>query len=217
MPAPSLLTFMTFLDPAMATQMAERLTAAGLYCQVRDERHRFDVSFAFNQIEPAVTLELYGKDFRKAERILETFYEHRLESVDSDYYLFSFTNEELFEVLAKPDEWGPLDYTLAQKILADRDQVIDADLLSRMKAERTVVLSQPEPTDRAWIIIGYVLAVLGGILGLLTGFILSTQKKTLPDGSRVFVYNDPDRRSGRWIMAVSCLGLALLAVLRVTF
>ena len=215
MSAPSLLTFMTFHDPGMATQMADRLLAAGLFCQVRDDRNRFDVSFAFNQIEPAVTLELYGRDFRKAERIQETFYEHRLESVESDYYLFSFTDEELLDIIAKPDEWGQLDYALAQKILADRDHPLDQATLEKMKSDRTKVLAQPEPTSRVWIFLGYVLAFAGGILGFITGAILATQKKTLPDGSRTFVYASGDRRSGRRIFALSWIGLFFYLVLRI--
>lgn len=216
MPAPSLLTFMTCHDPGMANQMAERLTAAGLFCLVRDDRNRFDVSFAFNQIEPAVTLELYGKDFRKAERILETFYEHRLDSVESDYYLFSFTDDELLDIIARPDEWGRMDYILAQKILADRDHPLDAATLEKMRSDRTAVLAQPEPTRREWIVLGYVLALAGGVFGFITGGILATQKKTLPDGTRRFVYSSRDRRSGRRIFALSWVGIILYLALRLS-
>ena len=49
------------------------------------------------------------------------------------------------------------------------------------------------------MIAGYVLAALGGIVGVFIGHHLNTTKKTLPNGQRVYIYNADDRAHGKWI------------------
>ena len=59
-------------------------------------------------------------DFPRAHLALKAYYQAQLSTMDPDYYLFSFTDTELLEIVTHPDEWGHLDYALAKKLLADR-------------------------------------------------------------------------------------------------
>ncbi|MBL4745664.1 MAG: hypothetical protein JKY08_04790 [Flavobacteriaceae bacterium] len=130
-------------------------------------------------------------------------------------YLLQFTNEELYEILLKSDEWGDFDYSLAQKILIQRGKSIDHELLAALKKERIKDLSKPEENQKPWIIAGYIFAILGGFLGLIIGYSLMTSKKTLPDGQRINSYAEKDRKQGKYILIISACVFPIGLILKV--
>jgi hypothetical protein len=58
--------------------------------------------------------------------------------------LFNFSDEELFDHLAKPDEWLAFDYQLAQKILDERGKQVDKEFLNSLKKAKIETLAKPE-------------------------------------------------------------------------
>jgi len=128
-----------------------------------------------------------------------------LMNLNRGHYLFEFTNEELYEILEKPDEWNYIDYKLAQKILKERGKDINENLLASLKEERVTELSKPERRYSFWIIVGYISSLLGGLLGLAIGWILWTMKKTLPNGERIYVYSESDRRHGKIMFMIGII------------
>jgi hypothetical protein len=151
-----------------------------------------------------------------------------IDGVEQDYYLFSFTDEELMEVVTKADEWSAFDVVLAKKILADRGKPISDDIIEKIEEQRIEELKTPEPPQTFWVTIGYVIAFTGIVLpfficviGLFIGWYLSSFKKTLPDGERVFGYTEKDRRNGKRIFYLSIiiffLNIAVLILYNVYF
>lgn len=55
-----------------------------------------------------------------------------------------------------------------------------------------------------WIYGGYLFALLGGFLGIMIGWHLSSHTKTLPNGQQVYGYSKEDREHGRiiWILGI---------------
>ncbi len=113
-------TFQKFQDPELAQDILNLLRQNHLECEIEDHNKFFDASFANNRIEASIILKIRKDDFEKADKILNDYYSTHLDTVESDYYLFEFTDEELYEIIARPDEWGKYDYLLAQKILKER-------------------------------------------------------------------------------------------------
>lgn len=120
-----------------------------------------------------------------------------LDKIDKKYYLFSFTNDELYEILIKSDEWNPFDYKLAQKLLINRGEKVDAEMLDSLKKERLKVLAKPEQNQNSWIVAGYLFSFLGGGVGIIIGYSLWSSKKTLPNGERIYSYKSVDRKHGK--------------------
>ena len=83
------------------------------------------------------------------------------------------------DVIVKADEWSVFDNVLARKILAKRGKPINEGEISTIQEQRLGNLKKPEPSQRAWIIVGYICAMLGGVLGFFIGWHLSTYKRTL--------------------------------------
>ena len=98
--------------------MCELLRSQGVDCKIVDEAPVFDVSFANNKIDPTIHLKVPSDEFVHAHAALEAYYQTQLSSLDPDYYLFSFSDAELLDLVQHPDEWGALDYALAKQLLA---------------------------------------------------------------------------------------------------
>ena len=156
-----------------------------------------DVTFSGSTLDHKYEIRIKQDDFPMAEKILESHAKNMINQVDEDYYLFDFSDEELYEVLLKSDEWNEFDYMLAQQILLNRGKSIDESLLKALKKERIKTLSEPEGNQKPWLYVGYIFALLGGFIGIVIGYFLWTSRKTLPDGSKVYSYTAEDRSKGK--------------------
>ena len=204
--------FKKFPSLEQASDLKKLLENNGIESVLADNIPPVDVTFAGNTLEHQYEIRIKQSDFIKAEKILEQEAENLITQIDKDYYLFDFSNEELYDILLKSDEWNEFDYSLAQKLLKQRGKSIDKDLLNSLKKQRLEQLSKPEGSQKAWIMAGYIFAILGGLLGILIGYFLWTAKKTLPNGHKVYSYSEKDRKQGKiiFIIALIIFPIALL-------
>jgi len=126
--------------------------------------------------------------------------------VDESYYLFSFTEEELIEVLAKRDEWSELDFVLARRLLRERGYVFPREAIEQLRDQRVEELAKPQNERAAWVVFGYIFSAVGGLPGFIIGWALLMSRKTLPNGESVYSYSENNRKHGRWIMYAGALG-----------
>ena len=129
--------------------------------------------------------------------------------------MLSFTDEELIDVIEKSDEWNRFDVQLAQKLLKERGNEITTEQINELKKQRIIELSKPEEGQNVYIIIGYVCALLGGLLGIFIGWHLLTYKKTLPNGNRIYAYSDNDRKQGNRILILSGIFIVIWIIYRI--
>ncbi|MFI5192874.1 MAG: hypothetical protein ACHQD7_02420 [Chitinophagales bacterium] len=202
-------TFRKFNDPELAAGMAGKLEEYGIPVELDDSGKLFDPSFAHNFLQREIQLKLGARDFKEADRILLSFYQQQAEQVGPDYYLFQFTDLELMQIIRNPDEWGYLDYALAQKILKEHGISIPSGELKRFQDEKIKLLSMPRPSDKSLTWTGYLLALIVAPLGMIIGFSMAYAKRTLPDGQRLFAYNETDRREGKRILILGVVCLLL--------
>ncbi|MFL9845730.1 hypothetical protein ABS766_15025 [Flavobacterium sp. ST-119] len=130
-----------------------------------------------------------------------------------DYYLYTFTNEELMEIIHKRDEWNALDYQLSLLLLQERGVEINKETIQLAEKKRIAELKQPEKVSRGWLFAGYLFACMGGLVGVVFGYILYSSKKTLPDGRVMYRYSNADRSHGRIIMIFGLTVIFMLWVL----
>jgi hypothetical protein len=202
--------FRRFSNSELAVEMAEELAKYEIESQLIDDSPSVDITFTgISELQKETQLMIQQSDFEKAENILEEKAVAQINDIADDYYLFDFTNEELNEIIEKPDEWNSFDYKLAQKLLKDRGQLVDENYLKSLKEQRIIDLAKPEEEQRAWIIFAYILSVLGGLLGVVIGWYLWTMKKTLPDGQKIYVYSSTDRLQGKRIFFLGIIIFSL--------
>ncbi len=204
--------FKKYSNPKQANEVNELLIKNGIITRLGDDVSSIDsVIIGGNDMLNHIEISIKQSDFEKAHGIIKKYYQVNLDEVDKDYYLLKFSDEELFNVLLKPDEWGNIDQTLAKQILENRGNSIDDKLLTSLKKQRMTDLAKPDENQKIWIILGYVLAFLGGVLGIIIGYSLMSSKKTVPNGKRVYSYNENDRKHGKIIFIIGIIMIVLTA------
>jgi hypothetical protein len=109
-----------FPDKATAEDFAEVLKQNGIEYHIEEDSLVFDPSYANNPLSTNYVITMKQGDFKAASHAYDEYFAKQLHNVPEDYYLHTFTNDELLEVLAKPDEWDSFDYQLAQEILKNK-------------------------------------------------------------------------------------------------
>lgn len=206
--------FRKFTNLDHAHDIHDLLTSKGIKTVIGDNSSSLDNSFGGNHAQDELEIRIDVADFERAEAILAQHARDSLNDVPKDYYLFEFTDDELYEVLVKHDEWNEFDYLLAQKILEDRGKPVDEEHLDNLRQERIDLLAKPDKDQQGWIIAGYIFSILGGFLGLIIGYFLWTSRKTLPNGVKVPSYSESNRKHGKYIFLIGVIVLPISILMR---
>lgn len=195
-------TFQRFSDKSLAEKLINLLDKNKVEYRYEDNSSSLDSSFGGGGFTNEYVVKLRKDDFGKANQALIEDSISDLDSIDEDYYLFSFTDDELRDIIAHEDEWNKFDFLLAQKLLKDRGVEIREQEIEALRQSRLRELAKPEKTDRLALALGYLFSLLGGFIGILIGWYIKSNKKTLPNGDRVYTYSKADREHGRAIMGI---------------
>jgi hypothetical protein len=206
------LTFQKFKSAEEAQGLIDILSGNNIEYEAEDAASSLDSTFAGGALTYEIRIKLKGEDFEKVRKLLNDIIKEDINAIEKDYFLFDFSDAELMEVVSQPDEWNPLDYQLAQKILKDRGKEVSQEKAEELKTERLQVLSQPEKGSVSWVITGYITAILGGFLGVYIGWFYLFFKKTLPNGKRVHGYDEQTRKHGRKILLIVLVGMIFCIV-----
>lgn len=157
-----------------------------------------------------------ASQFEKANRLLLESIKVNIDEVDPDHYLFKFEDFELTEILGKPDEWGRLDFVIARKILESRGITYSAAELDALWKNRIETLAKPEHEGRGWVFAGRFFALMGGFFGVLIGLVLLQSTKTLPNGRKVYTYDEITRKQGKTILYISLIVTSIVLTIILT-
>ncbi len=177
----------------------------------------FDATFAQNQRSEEIVIKLRASDFQKADVLQEQLAADSFNSLDKDYYLFGFMDQELVEIVVKPYEWSPFDYQLARQLLKERGKEINADVVNAIKKKEVEDASRTEVPPNAWVWAGYVLSLMGGLIGFFIGWHLASHSKMLPNGQIMKVYDDNIRHHGQRIMIIGGIFIVVWLFIRFGF
>lgn len=204
--------FQSFFTEDEAASVIEPLKENGIAYQLERSKEILDRTFIGDNLEKKIFLKIMSFDFPKANQVLDARVLQNITALEKDYYLFSFTNDELIEIIRKPDEWSRQDFLIARKILDERGQHINEEIIKDLKSKRINELSREESEPTLTIITGYILALLFSIVGLFFGLTFLTAKKNIPNGKKVFTYNRNTRKHGRNIVILSAVSLLLFVI-----
>ena len=99
----------------MANELAELLNEHNIQYYIQEETSGFDPSFVMSNAPVDYAVKIKSEDFEQANLLQKESETKNIEGIDKDYYLFSFTDDELMEVITKADEWSAFDNVLAKK------------------------------------------------------------------------------------------------------
>ncbi|NLR59242.1 hypothetical protein HGH93_14090 [Chitinophaga polysaccharea] len=215
----SLLTFKRFHAAEQAAEIISLLEAHHIPVQYEEEVLLTDSMYVGQNFDQRHLVKIPADYFDQADALLKSQINVSLEDVPSDYYLLSFSTEELEEVVIKKDEWGDYDYALAVKLLEKQGISYSPEQLALLRNTRLEILSQPQDLPGIWLFIGYLspLIIFAPVpatfvlsfLGIFIGAFVRLTKKTLPDGSRIAAFSIKTRNHGKW-MIISGILLAII-------
>jgi hypothetical protein len=205
--------YRSFNDKALATELCQLLAENNIPFAWESTEGFFDVSFANNDILNLYYVKLRQEDFAKADELLMNSVMKSDQQPIGDYYLFSFSTEELIEVLQNPDEWNAFDQYWAKKILKSRGVEISDEELSKAKAKKLDELKRPWIVDKLWLFLAFTLWVVAlwfvlfyaAIAVILLSVYISFSKKTMPDGQKVLAFSETDRLLGEIVLVAGIL------------
>lgn len=209
------LSYQSFANAEVAQGLLSLLRHHHLVYETALDEPVFSLNMAYNPTDTRFVVRLRADDFEAARQLEDELNQHLTASPASDHYLVSFTDEELFDILVKADEWNSYDVTLASQLLRQRGRDVSADTVRLLRQHRIDELAKPEPTQKTWIVAGYLFAVCGGIMGMLIGWHLHHHKKTLPNGTQVRAFSARDRVHGYRILILGIVGLFTSILLRI--
>ena len=209
--------FQRFNSEAELEKCVKILIENNIEYLIEDVSINLDPVLSSNKLGIEFLLKIDQVNFEKANNILDELYSFEIDEIESDYYLFSFSDDELLDVIIKSDEWNKFDVQLAQKILKEKGKGLSVIEIEQIQRERILDLSKPEKKQSDWIFIGYISSLLGGFLGIFIGWHLLTFKKTLPNGDRIYNYSNEDRKHGNQILIIGFLSIIVWIIIRIVF
>jgi hypothetical protein len=182
-----------------ALELGRVLIENGIEYKLEVGKPGFDPAFVF---DAEFRILLNESDFDKANALF-------VSNIPKDYYLLTFADGELLEIITKRDEWNDFDFNLAQKLLKDRGKEVNPELIKLLENQRLELLKIPEVSQKTWIYAGYILGVVSGFLGLFIGLSLMSSKKVLPNGEKIYSFIESDRKHGLYIVIISSIMLLI--------
>ena len=207
--------FQKFNSESLAVDFGSLLNDNKIEYLLENNSVNFDPILSNNEFGKEYCIKIKKVDFEKTNDILREKAKAEINEIQDDYYLLSFSDDELIDVIEKSDEWNKFDVELAHKLLKERGNEITEEQINEIKKQRIVELSKPEEGQNIYIIIGYICAFLGGFLGVFIGWHLLTYKKTLPNGNRIYAYSENDRKHGNRILILGVLFIVIWILYRI--
>jgi hypothetical protein len=208
-------TLKLFPDRDSAEDFSQVLRQSNIDYYIEEDSVVFDPSYANNPLNKDYAVKIRQSDFKIAGEAYSEYFKSRLDSVPSDYYLLDFKDDELIEILERPDEWGIFDYQLAQELLKKRGVEVSKQKMDTLKADRYKQLAKPEGEPVSNIVSYYIISILFYPIGIIIGWVWGYSKKLLPDGHKVFAYNENVRAHGRTIFLIAAILFGLTVIWKV--
>ncbi len=192
-------SFRSTLSKEEALAIANRLSEQGIQTKTTEDIHDLGASVQGDTLRSKYEVFIHPDDFLKAEAEMKRWAEADLEHIDPEYYLFEYSNAELNDLLMESYNWSKLDVLLAKKILRDRGETVNEELLQAMIEERISEMREPTKANSMRLLLAYVFSIVGGFIGIIAGHHYWKQKRKLPNGEIVSEYDPSTQNQGQII------------------
>ena len=127
------------------------------------------------------------------------------------------TTEELLQIIKEPYRFQAnmvvaASYELEVRAVDVTDTLLERDAIYE---ENEALLSEGKEGSVLYLVICFVLALLGGFLGIASGYIYGFSKTTSYSGKSFYVYDAYTRKYGRIIFRLGLVIVVLVVVTRI--
>lgn len=231
-------TFRRFDSETEAATFTQFLMANGISATIEKVPPILDRTLVGEAPGANIEVKVPADRFVAAQQLLRDNVHIDLDDIEPDYYLLSFTDKELLDIVHRPDEWGEYDQALAVALLRERGVAITEEQVEAAEEARIVELANPRPISGTALAGIYSVGLAGFVISLLasyellhgrtpiaffaglmaasplaTGIAFMKGRRTLPDGTSAFMFDERARRHGRIMIISSLIGLVIFSML----
>ncbi len=216
------IVFKTLTNIEEAEKIGEELAIGGIAYEIESPPQLLDRNFIGEQPMPEHYIKIRPADFTRANVIVDELYRSLAATVEEDYYLFTFSAEQLQDVIRNRNEWGDLNYHLAVLLSGKKTTAATGASFNNATEETVVENMLPIPVN-IWILAaGYFCLLTPPFLygypavgSLFIGWFIVGATRTTSLGVKHPVYNKTGRIHGKVmitlsIIVITCLLLILL-------
>jgi hypothetical protein len=208
--AEGLTTYKSFSNESVARLLANLLDENGVEYLITGDGSRIP-EIAGHQVV-SYSVEIKPSDFAVVDELIEARSNAELDSVDPEYFVFSYSDDELIDILRHADEWSPLDVALSQKILKERGNPVSAKQIVAWREERLEESRQTKSIRGTAKVITYVVAIFFPIVGIVMGCVYAFSKKKDARGLPTPSYDAATKSHGKTLIYLA-LAMAIVAIL----
>lgn len=153
-----------------ALEIAGMMDKRNISYQIVDSTPRYGlVTNSTFDINP-VLIKVKAEDLDEANRL----FAENVDADDDSHYLYSFSDDDLKEVIASPDDWTTREQAIAGRIIQQRGITITADEIrgARLKVqkEKEQIITENKPVNKtySWFLTIAILSMFNTILISLT-------------------------------------------------
>lgn len=161
---------------------------------------------------PKYTLKLFPADFERVNQLIKALYEKKDIQIEDFPQFNEMSNEELLEILKKPDEWSIETEIVARKILNTRDFQIEEQDIQGMRNERISKMREGKKVSLfiqllylLAFVLGFYIHIIFIIAGIGMAYYYAFGKATDPLGNRYFIYDERARKIGKFILYIGII------------
>jgi len=120
--------FQRFMNLESATDLIDILDQNGIPYEIDDSAVRFDLSAtSYNPLEKQIVVKVKESDFEKASEISPAAVCINFTETEDEHFLYSFSDDDIVNIISNPEEWKPDEVELAKKIAKARSIQLTAD------------------------------------------------------------------------------------------
>ena len=160
-----------------------------------------------------------SKSFSEANKLIEKSITESAE-IPENHYFKDFSNEELRDVLLKPEEWSSEDRAYSKLFLKQRGIKLDETEIQNQIDARLDEIRKGKKGNKIWMAIYFLITVFGSILflpiliiaGIGMGWYYWKGKDVDFMGHRYFVYEPETRKVENRIFIIGCIIMAVYTI-----
>jgi len=197
-------------DGESVSETTDILDSANISYRVGSTASNFDITSIGTGSNPEVIISVRRADYNAARSAMEE--EYLKTNLPDDHYLSTSSDDELADILGKPEEWSSFDVAHARKIAKDRG--IDESLIQLKKSQRMEQLQRGKPVSKTLLLVGWFFSLIGGLIGIGIAWSICFMKEKTPEGD-FFTYDVESRERGRPMFQVACLMATIVILVRI--
>lgn len=87
--------------------------------------------------------------------------------------------------------------------------VVENSEIKEQQNQKKIVAHAQEKSSLLTLAMGYIFCLMGGIAGIGIAIFLMTGKRTMPDGTKKYIYSKSDRVHGLYMLVAGAIGLII--------